>query len=299
MTTVARHSIPGLIVDQPRLVSGKTRLARLLVATSGEPSAEPALRLATALAADTGAAVELVAVFMPRVPIPVQSAARRIACERPDRGLVADMARRVRRQRRDIGAGSVRWPVRLGVGNPPEVIARMARDEAFDAIILGIGRPDPAERLRGDETGLRLALSTSVPVLAVAPGLVARPHRALIAVDSMDDVDHRMIDTVVALLAEPAHLHVALTKSWRFDAASGVDAVREAGVPDSIEVVAVPVPAESSAVINLAREMGAELVAAPTHGRTPEERILFQDLVVPIFRSAHCSVLAVPPAASA
>lgn len=295
METLERKALAQGAVETPTGVGQASGLGRILVATNGASSAEPALRLANAMALEAGAAVELVTVFKPRVPIPASPAERSVPCERTDRGQVAELAKRVRRQRREIGSAPSRWPVRIGVGNPADVISRIARDE-FDIVMLGIGRPDPAERLRGDETALRLALTASVPVLAVAPEMTGRPHRAVIAVDSMDDVDRRMIQTVVALLAMPAELHIALTRTWRFDAASGVRAARAAGVPESVAVFATPVPAESCAVIALAGQLGAELIAAPSHGRTPEERMVMQDLIVPILRSAHCSVLAVPPA---
>lgn len=273
-----------------------TRLHRVLVATHGEASAEPALRFAGALAAETGAEVELTAVFTPRVPVPSQAAARRVQCEQSDRGRVAELACAVRRQRRGISAASVSWPIRLAVGDPANALFKLARDDEFDIIVLGLGRPDPARRLHGDETALRIALSTSIPVLAVAPGATGRPQRAVMVVDAMDDVDRRMVDTVVALLAPVAELHIALTGSRQLDGASAVRIAREAGVPHSVPLFATPVPSEGSAVIELAQRVGADLIAAPSHGRTPEERLLIQDLIVPLLRSAHCSVLSVPPA---
>ncbi|MBK5187799.1 MAG: universal stress protein, partial [Gemmatimonadaceae bacterium] len=156
-SAIGEHSNP----DRAESLATSARspsIKRVVVPTSGLPNATAALLVARRLAARTGASVELLTVFEPRIPPPLSARARPspAQCEQPDRKSAAELLVRVRRQRRSV-APDVRWPTRFEVGYPPFVIAETARQMQANLIILGIGREHPDARRLGSETALRVA----------------------------------------------------------------------------------------------------------------------------------------------
>jgi nucleotide-binding universal stress UspA family protein len=275
-------------------------IKRLLVPTSGMPNAEGALTVARRLAQRTGASVELLAVFEPRIPPPMTARAQPAPrqCEEQDRCSAAELLRRVRRQRRRL-APTARWPMRFEVGFAPFVIAQVARETKADLIVLGIGRSYPAARRMGSETALRVAHYGDVPVLAVARD-AARPLRKALMV-AAGESKGAAIRVACAVLERPAQLWIAYPHD-RLDRAPLSSAAicraalgTELSIPAGVELRAADAaPADAGALIRFAEQHQIDLMVMPVRGTSFGERQLISNIVVPILRASRCSVLAVP-----
>jgi nucleotide-binding universal stress UspA family protein len=68
-------------------------------------------------------------------------------------------------------------------GDPPDMIARTARDSDAAMIVCGIGRHLEGVGPFRDETALRLVRHSSVPVLATSPDLDHMPQRIVVGID--------------------------------------------------------------------------------------------------------------------
>jgi len=71
----------------------------------------------------------------------------------------------------------------LRTGYPPAVLASYAQVHGVSLLVVGIGRPSVLDRLRGDESTLRLARMTRTPLYAVAPGCAVLPRQIVVATD--------------------------------------------------------------------------------------------------------------------
>ncbi len=293
----------GTIVDRScdiHVTAETSRIARVLVPTSGMPNADAALVVAQRLAARTGASVELLAVFEPRIPPPLAARVRSSPgqCEAPDRRSAAELLRRVRRQRRSI-TPAVRWPVRFEVGYPPFVIAEIARQTEADIIILGIGREHPDARRLGGETALHVAHFGEVPVLAVARDTTRPMRNALFVAEGETKVD--AIRVALAALDRPSRLwvsypHDSFGAAQRSnDAARHESLVSELCIPPGAQLERTDVDArDATALIRFAEQHEVDLIVMPVRGQSLAERQLIANIAVPVLRASRCSVLAVP-----
>src|SRR5690348_11708114 len=154
----------------------------ILVATDGRSERASVLAAARALANRSGASLQIVGVcptLTPLVPDP--------SLLLGDEGLVkklrSDLEHRVRVQSAlEIGEDSdLRSPhVEIRDGDPAGVIGRLADERDAQLIVIGLGRHDLLERMFGDETALKVARVTHVPVLAIPPGGVRPPRSAIV-----------------------------------------------------------------------------------------------------------------------
>ncbi|HEU4566224.1 MAG TPA: universal stress protein [Gemmatimonadaceae bacterium] len=284
-------------------------IRRILVATRGTPVTSGALRVARALAERTGASCELLTVHEPRIPLPEhEDLPRREWYEPPDRVDAAQLVRRVRRQRRSVLGEVPCWPVRLEVGYPPRVIARVARQMRADLVIVGLGRTEPSDRRFGSETGLRLSMLGAGAVLVVPREQQSLPRRALVVVDRSRP-DSFVAEQALALLAEPATLwlaqlvpaHDAARSPKVVDAAAAEleklcrRLLRLPWAPHALELRRAVITAGSiEQLLRFVEAERIELIATPVHGSTFEERVVMSNVVAPLFRSAWCSLLAAP-----
>lgn len=87
-----------------------------------------------------------------------------------------------RQMHRVLGDSPDAW-IEIRSGYPPAAIASFAQLHGVSVLIVGIGRPAVLDRLRGDESTLRLARMTHTPLLAVAIGRAVPPRRVVVAMD--------------------------------------------------------------------------------------------------------------------
>lgn len=269
----------------------------VLVATRGGLS-DPALGVADALAARSGGNVRILTVHQPRIPVPASwQTSRDARCEPADRNLAAALLLRVRSQRR-AHARTPRWPVRLEVGDPPRVIADVAAREHAQLVMVGLGREQPADRMRGSHTAARLALLASVPILAVAPRMRTLPRTALVVARSVSE-ENMVMRALLPLLGDAPAVWLART-----DAPAGIappsaaeHLAEQAGC--TVHRAAMGDDAVHDALA-LADRMGAEVIATATSAGSVTERAIERGAAAPLLALSRRSVLVVPvgPAAS-
>ena len=147
----------------------------ILAATDGREQSDVALRAARSLLA--GGPLGLISVLGSH------------AAARPsDIGQSAELHDAVTRQalveeqvQRVLGDSVETW-IEVRSGYPPRVLAASAAAHGA-LLVVGLGRSGVRDRLRGDESTLRLVREARTPVLAVSAGCEIPPRRIVLAVD--------------------------------------------------------------------------------------------------------------------
>ncbi len=279
---------------------------RILVGSGGSATAEPAIAIALALARRAGAAVELLAVFAPRIPTPARATPSK--CEAPDRLQAAAMLKRVRAQRDAIVRSGPTWPMRFETGDPRHVIVRVAHERGADLVVIGIGRADPTQRRDGDITAAVIADHLDVPVYAAMPGYGELPARVVVLLP-----DGRMhaptLRAALECAAPRAHLVVvrplASAVPDRIDHRPHADVESESVALGAAESLLTDVAVESvesvelegdvvSAAVAFARDRHVQLIAVPMRGASGSVRSLLPHHAAPLLLTSTCSVLVVP-----
>lgn len=286
---------------------------RILVCTHAGDGALGALRLANALAARDGCRVDVLAV----VPTVYMEGLTLYATSY---GLVLDdpaslqrFREEVRQQLGNVGGAVAAVDPQVEVGQVAHTIADHAAKHGHGLILLGAGHHDAATRLSGGETSLYVGRMARVPVLAVPPDVVRIPRSALAAVD-FTEYSRDAARTAARLVGPGGELRLvhatwmALSEmraggDWLGDyEAKSMDRLRElaealrrdSGVEAHFEVdVGDPVPS----ILRRARETGAEMLAAGSHGHGFFTRMLLGSTSTRLLRGARCTVLIAPPRA--
>lgn len=299
-------------VEGPRRARSATvtvpKLRRILVATSGSPTADGALRVAHALAGRSGAAVELLTVFTPEIPPVREVRGGRTRVESADRPEIARLLARVRAQRRHVLGPHSRWPVRVEVGFPPVTIAQAANELRADLVVLGIGRAEPAERQRGDETALRLAYMTDVPVLVVPGGQHELPRRAVVEAETVN-AGVRGARLALGLMREPGTLCLVRARGESVlrppTFSRQPAAVDDERVFERITRRLEPLPHGPIQQLSVSGERidqllelmsfpAGDLLVVPLHGRSFAERSVMEYTVSRLLRNCCASMLLLP-----
>jgi nucleotide-binding universal stress UspA family protein len=287
--------------------------ARILVATDCSPQAEGALHVARALAEGKGFEVEVASVLEP-IPLFGATAAELVANTRREREEVGmqSVYRRIAETLAELGPAAHDWPVRVEVGTPPPTIVRLAEEAQADLILLGHGRHAIAERWFGNETALKVMRLSHLPVLAVPAEMRALPRRALFAVDFTEwSVDAAL--AAIRLMPAEAEVHLAHVLWTPSDTlwVGGVDWIterrdrlaeqldtlrRRIGEATGAAVIAHMLDGDPALqLLRLAERIGAELIAAGSHGAGFFGRILMGSVSTRLVRRATCAVLVNPP----
>lgn len=284
---------------------------RNLVATIGRAGSESALRVAAALAAARDAEVDVLTVLEPLPIYDAGFAPGLMPFDEIDRQRREELLERVRAQVDAVaGITPERWTVRLRLGNPAQAIVDSARAHRVSLVVLGIGRHEPADRIFGHETALRVSRMSPVPVLAVAPGRDSLPKRVIVATDfSPSSLEAARAAArlmtgpgtlTLAHVSPPVEVDSAAVDEWeRRYAGSVADAFarfeRSIELPAGVTLERVVLKGDAAVeLLALARRMHAELIAAGSHGYNLVERVLVGSVASKLLRSAHCSVLLAP-----
>lgn len=305
------HSFLGGAYSRPSGASLATQTQaswprRILVGTDGSSASDAAVATARELAARSGASVELVVVHVPQMAVP--EVPHRVGfdrCEAPERSLAARLLQNVRRQLHAGLREPRSWPLRLEVGEPVAVLARVAEESAADLVVVGIGRQEPADRRQGGRTSVFATRQLSVPVYAAARGCEA-PTRALLVLP--DGRAHAPTILRAAACVQPhGKLWMVLPESVPADAAHEVEAGSAYGIamracgPDiepylgSLDCQRLDIAGDMlTGVLQLAEEVQAELIAVPVRGMPGPIRTFLPNIAEPLLLTARCSVLVAP-----
>jgi len=272
----------------------------ILVATDGREQSDAALRAARRLAAGGPLGVLTV---LPRH-------ATRDASELGESAELLDAIARqtvVEAQvHRVLGDGIETW-IEVRSGYPPTVLAASAASHRA-LLVAGIGRPRVMDRLRGDESALRLVREARTPVLVVAPFSALPPRRVVIAMD-FSESSLAAAGLALGLAAPAAEVIVAHVAPRSSEIAWGSGAVGYHGDPDvalenwvrqlkrqyNVRLKPIVVHGDvASELLELATNESADLIAVGARGHGPLSRIAIGAVTTRIVRCATCSVLVAP-----
>lgn len=203
------------------------------------------------------------------------------------------------------------WTHEVMMGRPARELTRVAETRCADLIVVGRKRHSAMDRMLGGETTLQVMRMSSVPVLAVDADIDG-PKTIVAAVDfspsSILAVKSALqfmngSGTIYLVFVEPAPLLVPSGVSAPVDTRFPGDLVvwfrrmvADLGIQSGI--IAEPVVLggrPASAIVQFAERVGADLIAAGSHGHGRLERFLLGSVSTGIVRNANCAVLVVPP----
>jgi nucleotide-binding universal stress UspA family protein len=180
-------------------------------------------------------------------------------------------------------------------------------------IVLGLGRHAVVDRWFGSETALRTMRLAHVPVLAVPAGARTLPKLAVAAVD-FSEFSHDAARTALQILAPGGTLHLVHVfwkpigeTAWiegqywpdlqRLRLREQLEALAhrlEQDVGATVEIHS-PVGDAARETLRLTESLGADLIAAGSHGAGFFGRILTGSASTHLVRSATRMVLIAPP----
>jgi nucleotide-binding universal stress UspA family protein len=283
---------------------------RILVAIDGTVATDPAIRAARAFARRAGSTVDVAAVFAPRIPVPYDERRRGIrACERGDRSDAARLISTVRGRFRELvpeRADRATWRLRLEVGDPGATLIRLAAEVDPELVIVGIAQREPLDALASGRTAVCAARYLDAALFAASPEYEV-PSRVIVALPS-GKLHGPTLCAALASVVPPAKLWLVFPERHPgvapdiSDAESIVAGVRAAcgddmahAALDGVRLERIDVEGDMlSAVLRLADELSAQLIAIPNHGDPGPVRSFLPNLAEPLLLSARCSVLVVP-----
>jgi nucleotide-binding universal stress UspA family protein len=303
-------------IEQTRSAPGvesreTTNLGPILVATDGTESSLAALHAGALLERHTGAEVVVLTV-LEGLPLIASDYGMVIPPLDSDDDRRLARLNRVREQVTEIDTRTGEWKLELRDGDPPAVIARVARELQARVIVIGLGHHNLIDRLFGGETVLHVLRQARTPVLAVPPDFDEMPERMLIATDfSTESVNAgrvaiQLLDSVTSVhlahVTAQLELQPEAFTAWMTMFQEGIgpafDRVQQdLALPASVSVETVTRNGKPSrALLDLAESIGADVIVTGSRGSGLVDRILVGSTATGLLRGATCAVLAVPAA---
>jgi nucleotide-binding universal stress UspA family protein len=286
---------------------------KILLASDGSGASAGAVRVAAALETDRGARVQLLQVLEPLEIHGPPSAHLLVA---PDPWFAkrrSELAHeRIRGWLSSLGSAASGWPIRVETGPVPVTIVRIAEEESAELIVLGFGHDPGLGRVLGKETALQVSHLSHLPVLAVPESGGRLPKKLVGAVD-FSEFSRAAIRHAITICQPGAELHLAhvlpgklkdldgwmndLLGTLRQEASKQLDEwARQFDGENGITVIPHNLEGSPGAeLIGLAEAIGADLIAAGSHGTGFLGRVLMGSVSRRLLRSADCSVLVAPP----
>jgi nucleotide-binding universal stress UspA family protein len=302
-------------------------MPKILVPLDGSAFAERAVETARAIAARQGAAIEFVSVHEPELP-PSRIGGAPVRDPRLNADIRASLLgyiTRIEAAERARSALAITAAFREGPV-AEEIVAQITEGEASLVVMTTHGRGG-VERLWLGSVADRVIRSATVPVLLVRPTETAAASLdpVVVAVEGSDQDDRivaSLIETVDIARARITLAHVVLPTPV-------AEVMEPAVLPPPDELAGVPAPELSDrvhaagrylewmagplraggavvdtrvqrvgsaprAILDIAREVGANLVVVGTAARTPLRRLFMGSVADKVVRSAHCNVLVCP-----
>ena len=285
-----------------------TKAEPIVVATDGLPQSRGALKTARSLAEHLGSTMRVIAVH--QAPMLVIPDGQMLLDPSVSQSLHDDLERRVREQCTLIGENGPRVAAcEVLSGEPARVISESATATHAQLIVVGLGRHELVDRIFGDETALKVARLSHVPVLAVPERGVTAPRHAVVGVD-FSEGSVRAAQGALRLLAPDGLLelvHVIPRERLLFDAwVSEADYTRyvrhslnrfaaRLNVPHAVRIEDVILSGDPAREIqSYAARAGADLIAAGSHGHGFVTRLVIGSVTTKLLRMSTCAVLVIP-----
>jgi nucleotide-binding universal stress UspA family protein len=282
----------------------------LLVASDATRDSDGAVRVGLALARRDGVKADVFSVVeapsiadLDGAPVPDLEQLVEIAVDERGAMLLA--------QRDRTHPGIHEWPYELAVGPRVDTIVDRARATGASFILLGLGAHGLGARLSMRETALRVIHAAGLPVLALPSDAWGVPHSALVALDFTASSEHAA-RAALELLRNDGTLYVAHVTPRlpipQGDSRTWWEITKGALIPKLEEVVRRLEPSPGVRVehvllhgdpahelVAFAEQMGIDMIAAGTHGRSALGRLVLGSVSTKLVRTARCWVLVAPP----
>ncbi len=202
------------------------------------------------------------------------------------------------------------WTRQVVVGRPAEEIVKAAEARAADMVFVGRTDHGVIDRMLGGETTIHLLRSCSIPVLVVGNEL-NKPATIVVAVD-FGPASIRAAAAAVEMLGESGTVYLVYVEQpfevlpegpvapeaehypgdlvMRFRQITGELKAPSGVVVESVILNGSPVPA----LLEFCERVGADLVAAGTHGLKGIQRFLLGSVSTALVRSIRKPILVVP-----
>ena len=203
------------------------------------------------------------------------------------------------------------WTHEVVVGHPAHELTSVAEGRGAGLLVIGRRRHGAIDRMLGGETTVQVMRMSAVPVLAV--GVALDPARtAVVAIDFLP-LSIRATRVALDLLGTSGTLYLVnvappqdlLPKGFSIPGEkpiAGDVEVRIRSIIDALVahagVIVEPVALHGmavNAIVDFAERVGADLIAAGSHGHSRMERFLLGSVSTGLVREAQCAVLVVPP----
>lgn len=282
----------------------------IVVATDATHESDGAVRVGLALARRDGVNADIFSVVeAPSIVdldgAPVSDLEQLVEIAVDERGVM------LLAQRDRTHPGIHEWPYELAVGPRVDTIVDRARAAGASFILLGLGTHGLGARLSQRETALRVIRAAELPVLALPSDAWGVPHSALVAVDFTASSEHAVRATL-DLLGDDGTLYVAHvtprlpipqgdSRTWgeitKGAVISKLEAVvRRLDLSPGIRVEYVHLHGDPAhELVAFAEQMGIDMIAAGTHGRSALGRLVLGSVSTKVVRTAKCWVLVAPP----
>lgn len=279
---------------------------KILLPLDGSLVSETALRMAAGLARSRSAEILVVRVVDPHAPLPAGAFGMAQQLHQVEHESATDYLERIAR---DLTHWGLQGSTEVRVGQPSAQIVKAAREKHADLIVMAShGRSGPGRWLIGSvaESVLR---QSPCPVLLCRGRMTeefrgfervivpvdgsAGSNEALLKVQPFLAPGARVVlvratDTLVRLSA--LRLETDTYQTYLEALQQELDAL-EPALPCVRRVLDAP---PSEAILAVAEEERADLIAMSTHGRTGTNRILVGSVTERVARHAECPVLAFP-----
>ena len=282
-----------------------------LIVAAGEGDVRPLFEAARKVATRLGTGVRVVSVVPPLLaPDLTENSIVLTSSVETEQELRDSVAQLIERQIRDVAGASSRWEWEVLSGDPPSTLVRRVAELDAAALIMGIGRHRPLDRLLAAETTLRVVRHATAPVLAVGPSFDALPSRVVVGTD-FGSRSAIAVEAALPLLAEGATLHLVhvwepsgstnaaiLALEQRYQATLPARFARFKAaltLPAGVSVTTQALEGKIAArLLEFAESAHADLVVAGRQGLSLVARLAVGSVTTALVRGATCAVLIAP-----
>jgi len=203
------------------------------------------------------------------------------------------------------------WTHEVTVGRPARELTRIAEQRGADLIVIGRRQHAIMDRLLGGETTLQIMRLSPIPVLAVDCDIEI-PRTVVAAID-FSPSSILAAKSALQLMNGSGALYLVFVEPLPVLVPADFEAPKQTAIPldlvscfrrlignlaehGTIHVETVVLNGRpASAVVQFAERVGADLIAAGSHGHGRLERFLLGSVSTGIVRNANTAVLVVPP----
>ena len=276
-------------------------MAGILFATHGGPTAEGAGRVATLLAERCGMNLRTLGVLEPLPVVDSGLGAIYVPTQEEEEAMRGVLRASATEQLQRCGASG---SPEIRVGSAASEIANVARLQAAELIVVGLGPHHLLDRALGHETALQLVQHASTPVLAVSATMTSLPRRVVAAIDfsptSVASARTCASWLVQGDVLELVHVTSArrggMSPESRAAAENALAAIAtQIRAPDGVTVEQTVVEGEPAAqLLDLAAAKNADLIALGSHGYGIWKRLTIGSVASKIIRLSPKAVLVTP-----